>query len=65
MYNFQKSRKAIIEEGKGYGVTISLIDNGSLHGILQFSSVFKSSESVQKYLERKMGTYNKHSKQNF
>jgi hypothetical protein len=65
MYRFQANRKKIIEEAKGYGVTIVVIDNGSLHGLLQFSGEFQGSESVRRSLKRKIETYNKHSRKGF
>ncbi len=65
MYNFLSRRKKIIEDAKGYGVTIVLADNGSLHGILEFSGSHLGSDSVRRSLERKMKTYNDHSKKGF
>jgi hypothetical protein len=62
MYDFQKRRKAIIEEAKGYGVTIILKSDGHFHGILDFSGEYKGSESVEKSLTRKIETYNSHSR---
>jgi hypothetical protein len=62
MYDFQARRKKIIAEGNGCGVKIVVVDNGSMHGVLQFGGEYKGSESIKKALERKIKTYNTHSK---
>jgi hypothetical protein len=64
-YNFQQKRQAIIQEGKNYGVALQVINDGSFHGKLAMPANAQLSDSVKKYLARKVDTYNKHSTQGY
>lgn len=56
MYNFVKQREAIIYDGLKYGVKIKVVDNGSLHGLLELDTNVTISDSVRKFLTRRINT---------
>lgn len=64
MYDFIKQRNLILQDGRDYGVKIKVVERG-LHGLLEVPEDAEISDSVRKFLNRRVSTFNKHSKQGF